>query len=231
MFCVHLVHASEFKTPTKRVKAVDMCIDHLILPGTVAAGEFGLDRHCVQSLEGRSNSKEFLTLMVKKLVSDAQLKNLPLVLHVPEARKTEEEAASQCISTLKMASCPRQRKIYLHCFCSSPSVSNFWINAFPYVKFGVSPKNISSNQPSTAFFANCDLKYILLETDTPSLHFAPFDPNQTEDDREPPTTPQAIYEVACCLARLWGQPVSQVLQAAANNFSEEFYGKFWVPVS
>ena len=139
MFCVHPVHASEINTPTKRVKAVDMCVYHLILPGTVAAGEFGLDHHRMQSPEGRSNSKEFLVLMVKKLVSDARLKNLPLVLHIREARKTNEEATSQCIGALKMASCPWQCKMYLHCFCNTVSVANFWINAFPHVKFGVSP--------------------------------------------------------------------------------------------
>ena len=66
MFCVHPVHAADFKTPTKRVEAVDMCVDHLILPGTVAAGEFGLDYHRVQTAEGRTRSKEFLSLLVKK---------------------------------------------------------------------------------------------------------------------------------------------------------------------
>ena len=112
MFCVHPVHAAEFKSPTKRV-------------GSVAAGEFGLDCHRMQSPEGRSNSKEFLTLVVKKLVWDARLKDLPLVLHVREACKTMEEATSQCIGALEMASCAQQRKIYLHCFCSSPNVADF----------------------------------------------------------------------------------------------------------
>ena len=35
--------------------------------------------------------------MVKKLVSDARLKNLPLVQHIREAHKTDEGATSQCI--------------------------------------------------------------------------------------------------------------------------------------
>ena len=171
MFCVHPVHAADFKTPTKRVEAVDMCVDHLILPGTVAAGEFGLDYHRVQTAEGRTHSKEFLSLMVKKLVTDDRLKRLPLVLHVREARQTKEEAASKCIGTLRMASFPRDRKIYLHCFCGSTKVAHFWIGAYPHVKFGISPKNISGNQPSAEYFQSCDLKYLMLETDAPSLFF------------------------------------------------------------
>ena len=152
MFCVHPVHAADFKTPTKRFEAVDMCVNHLILPGTVAAGGFGLDHHRVQTTEGRTRSKEFLSLMVKKLVTDDRLKHLPLVLHVREARQSDEEAAGQCIGALKMASLPRQRKIYLHCFCGSTKVADFWLNSFPYVKFGVSPKNISGNQQSAQYF-------------------------------------------------------------------------------
>ena len=173
MFCVHPVHAADFKTPTKRVEAVDMCVNHLILPGTVAADEFGLDHPRVQTTEGRTHSKEFLSLMVKKLVTDDRLKHLPMVLHVREARQSDEKAASQCIGALKMASLPRQRKIYLHCFCGSTKVAHFWLNSFPYVKFGVSPKNISGNQPSAQYFQSCDLKYLMLETDTPSLFFDP----------------------------------------------------------
>ena len=225
MFCVHPVHAADFKTPTKRVEAVDMCVDHLILPGTVAAGEFGLDYHRVQTAEGRTRSKEFLSLMVKKLVTDDRLKRLPLVLHVREARQTEEEAASKCIGTLRMASFPRDRKIYLHCFCGSTKVAHFWIGAYPHVKFGVSPKNISGNQPSAEYFQSCDLKYLMLETDAPSLFFDPRKPGSSDADKGPPTTPQSTYEVACWLARLRNQPVSEVLEAAAYNF-EEFYGRF-----
>ena len=225
IFCVHPVHAPDFKTPTKRVEAVDMCVDHLILPGTVAAGEFGLDYHRVQTAEGRSRSKEFLSLMVKKLVTDDRLKRLPLVLHVREARQTEEEAASKCISALKMSSFPRDRKIYLHCFCGSTKVAHFWIGAYPHVKFGVSPKNISGNQPSAEYFQSCDLKYLMLETDAPSLFFDPKKPGSSDANKGPPTTPQSTYEVACWLARLRNQLVSEVLEAAAYNF-EEFYGRF-----
>ena len=173
----------------------------------------------MQSPEGRSNSKEFLILTVKKLGSDAGLKKLPMVLHVHEARKTKEEAASQCISTLKMASCPQQPKNYLHCFCSFVSVANFWINAFPYVKFGVSPKNISSNQPSAAFFANCDLKYVVLETHAPSLHMSPLTITGQRMITSRPRHPSLSRRSAC-----------EVLQAAAYIY-KEFYCKFSVPVS
>ena len=66
----------------------------------------------------------------------------------------------------------------------------------------------------------------MLETDAPSLFFDPRKPDSSDDDKGPPTTPQSTYEVACWLARLRNQPVSEVLEAAANNF-EEFYGRFW----
>ena len=140
---------------------MDMCVNHLILPGTVAAGEFSLDHHRVQTAEGRTRSKGFLSLMVKKLLTDDRLKHLPLALHVSEARQSDEEAANQCIGALKTTSLPRQHKIYLHCFCGSIKVAHFWINAYPDVKFGVSPKNISGNQPSAQYFQSCDLKYLM----------------------------------------------------------------------
>ena len=140
-------------------------------------------------------------------------------------RQTEEEAASKCISALKMSSFPRDRKIYLHCFCGSTKVAHFWIGAYPHVKFGVSPKNISGNQPSAEYFQSCDLKYLMLETDAPSLFFDLKRPGSSDANKGPPTTPQSTYEVACWLARLRNQPVSEVLEAAAYNF-EEFYGRF-----
>ena len=66
----------------------------------------------------------------------------------------------------------------------------------------------------------------MLETDAPSLFFDPWKPDSSNDDKGLPTTPQSTYEAACWLARLRDQPVSEVLEAAANNF-EEFYGRFW----
>ena len=66
---------------------------------------------------------------------------------------------------------------------------------------------------------------IMLETDAPSLFLDPWKPDSSNDDKGPPTTPQSTYEVACWLACLRNQPVSEVLEAA-NNF-EEFYGRFW----
>ena len=47
MFCVHPVPAADLNTPTKKLNAMDMCVDHLILLGTVAVSEFGQDRRCM----------------------------------------------------------------------------------------------------------------------------------------------------------------------------------------
>ena len=164
-----------------------MCVDHLILPGTVAAGEFGLDHHCVQSPERRSNNKEFLILMVKKLVSDARLKNLPLVLHVHEARKTDEEAASQCNGGSVRSTCTVSAALsVLPIFGLTPSLMSNLVSAL---------RTSQVSNPVQHFCANCDLKYIMLETDAPSLYLEPFYPNRPKDDREPLTTPQYTYEV------------------------------------
>ena len=123
-FCYHPAQASLLDTPNKKYEAVEMCAKHLVMPGTVAAGEFGIDLHRNKTPEARHHSREFLSQMAKKLVEDTRFKSLPLFLHVREVRNAEEEAARQCISTLRMASVNHLRKIYIHCFVGTPRDAN-----------------------------------------------------------------------------------------------------------
>ena len=216
-FCYHPVQASLLDTPTKKYEAVEMCAEHLVMPGTVAAGEFGIDLHRNKTPEARHHSREFLSQMAKKLVEDTRFKALPLVLHVREVRDADEEAARQCISTLPMASVNSLRKIYIHCFVGTPETARFWIGNYRNVKFGVSPRVISHRPPCIEYFRTCPIRQLLIETDSPSLSF------EHSLNPSPPTTPQSTYEVACWLARLREEPLQYVLESVRENF-EEFYG-------
>ena len=93
-FCYHPAQASLLDTLTKKYEAVEMCADHLVMPGTMAAGEFGIDLHRNKTPEARHHSREFLSKMAKKLVEHTCFKALPLVLHVREVRDADEEASA-----------------------------------------------------------------------------------------------------------------------------------------
>ena len=69
-FCYHPAQASLLDTPTKKYEAVVMCAEHLVTPGTVAAGEFGIDLHRNKTPDARHHGREFLSQMAKKLVED-----------------------------------------------------------------------------------------------------------------------------------------------------------------
>ena len=64
-FSYHYAQASPLDTPTKKYEAVEMCAKHLAMPGTMAAGEFGID-HWNKTPEARHHSWEFLSQMAKK---------------------------------------------------------------------------------------------------------------------------------------------------------------------
>ena len=210
-FCYYPAQASLLDTPTKKYEAVEMCAEHLVMPGTVAAGEFGIDLHQNKTPEARHHSREFLSQMAKKLVEDTRFKSLPLVLHVREVRDADEEASVNHLC-----------KIYIHCFVGTPETARFWIGNFHNVKFGVSPRVISHRPPCIEYFRACPIRQLMIETDSPSLFF------DHSLNPSPPTTPQSTYEVACWLARLREEPLQYMLESVRENF-EEFYG-FWFPI-
>ena len=206
-FCYHPAQASLLDTPTKKYEAVEMCAEHLVMPGTVAARGFGIDLHPNKTPEARHHSREFLSQMAKKLVEDTRFKALPLVLHIRDA---DEEAARQCISTLRMASVNHLCKIYIHCFVGT----RFWIGNFHNVKFGVSPRVISHRPPCIEYFRTCPIRQLMIETDSPSLFFDHSNPS-------PPTTAQFTCKMVCWLAHLREEPLQYVLESVRENF--EFY--------
>ena len=187
------------------------------MPGTMAAGEFGIDLHRNRTPEARHHSGEFLSQMAKKLVEDTRFKSRPLVLHVREVRDADKEAACQCISMFCMASVNHLRKIYIHCFVGTPETALFWIGNFQNVNFGVGPRVISHRPPCIEYFRMCAIRQLMIETYSPSLFF-----NHSLNP-SPPTTPQSTYEVTCWLARLREEPLQYVLESARENF-KEFYG-------
>ena len=209
-FCYHPAQASLLDTPTKRYEAVEMCAEHLVMPGTVAAGELGIDIHRNRMPDARHHSREFLSQMAKKLVEDSR--SPP-----GSPRDADKEAAHQCISTLRMASVNHLRKISIHCFVGTVETALFGIGNFHNVKFGVSPRIISHRPPCIEYFRTCPIRQLMIETDSPSLFF------DHSLNPSPPTTPQSTYEVACWLAHLREEPLQYVFESVRENF-QEFYG-------
>ena len=74
------------KRATKCLEAADTIVTHLQMPCIVAAGELGIDHHRNKDSMSQTNSSEFLLLVLKWIRAQPTLKDLPLVLHVHEAR-------------------------------------------------------------------------------------------------------------------------------------------------
>ena len=64
-FCYHPAQASLLDTPTKKYEAVEMRAEHLVMPGNVAASEFGFDLHRNKKPEARHHSREVLSQKAK----------------------------------------------------------------------------------------------------------------------------------------------------------------------
>ena len=117
----------------------DAVVRHLQMPGIVAAGELGIDYHRNRDSVSRTNSREFLLLVLKRIRTHPMLKDHPLVLHVREAELDSDTVAVECINTMRHAGLHADHKVYLHCYVAGRVKQRMWTNNFQNTAFGAGP--------------------------------------------------------------------------------------------
>ena len=131
-----------------------------------------------------------------------------MIIHTREA---EEDTL-----TILKAEAPRDWKIHVHCFTSSPAMAEALLAAFPGLCLGftgiVTFKNAQELQ---SVAAATPLQRMLLETDGPYLAPIPF--------RGKPAHPGHIPHIAAKIAGLKGVPVEEVYLHAREN-TRRVYG-------
>ena len=138
--CVHPAYAGlHLKTPTKRLEAADTVVRHLQMPGMIATGDLGINHHRNMDSVSRTNSKEFWLLVLKVIRAHPTLKDLPLVLHIREARLDSGAGAADCINTMYHTGLPADHKVYLLCFVAGRATQRMWTNSFQNTVFTTSP--------------------------------------------------------------------------------------------
>ena len=183
--------------------------------GVVAIGEIGLDYfHASQAVNvfaARERQRDVFFYMLQAAQHDSYLSGLPLVLHIRDVPFFKDEAPLDCIYLLQMAGVPQEHPIYLHCFNCSLQVAQRWISAFPFVRFGLSPKALSpkgSHPDLPRIFRDFAAWRILVETDAPLLRIGDVSP----------VTPFHISVMYNWIALLRAKPLGVTLRGVADNY-------------
>jgi TatD DNase family protein len=165
-------------------------------PKAVAWGEIGLDYHYTMSPPDVQKS------VFARQINRGVAAGKPLIIHTREAEADTLE--------ILIREAPKEWKIHVHCFTSSPAMAEKLLEAFPNLCLGftgiVTFKNAQELQ---AVAAATPLDRILLETDGPYLAPIPF--------RGKPAHPGHIPFIARKIAELKGIPVEKVYAAARAN--------------
>ena len=183
--------------------------------GVLAIGEIGLDyfhaSHAVNIFAARERQRDVFFNMLRAAQNDSYLSRLPLVLHIRDVSFFKNEAPLDCANLLQMAGVQKEHPIYLHCFNCSLQVAQRWIFAFPFVRFGLSPKALSpkgSHPDLPRIFWDILPWQILLETDAPLLRIGDASP----------VTPFHISVMYNWIALLRGKPLGVTLHGVADNY-------------
>lgn len=165
----------------------------------VGIGEIGLDYHYDNTL------KELQEKAFRIQLDLARKYNLPVVIH-------SRDAASDTLRILKDY---QDLKIDMHCYGYSVEVANELIRQNPKIKFGIGGVLTFKNSKTIKEVVNnLDLKYILLETDSPYL--APEPVRGTKNE------PSNVKYVAEYLANMKEKSLEEIENITALNAAEQF---------
>jgi TatD DNase family protein len=171
-------------------------------PKAVAWGEIGLDYH--YDFSPREVQREAFARQIRQGVALGK----PLIVHT-------REAEADTLGILEREA-PRDWRIHVHCFTSSPAMADRLLSSFPNLCLGftgiVTFKNAQELQ---AVARATPLERLLLETDGPYLAPVPH--------RGQPAHPGHIPLIAAKLAELKGTSVEAVYAAAREN-TRKIYG-------
>lgn len=171
-------------------------------PKAVAWGEIGLDYH--YDFSPREIQREAFTRQIRQGVSMGK----PLIIHTREAEADTLEILER--------EAPRDWRIHVHCFTSSPAMAERLLALFPNLCLGLTGIVTFKNaQDLQAVARATPLDRLLLETDGPYLAPVPH--------RGQPAHPGHIPLIAAKIAELKGVSVDSVYTAAREN-TRKIYG-------
>jgi TatD DNase family protein len=171
-------------------------------PKTVAWGEIGLDYH--YNMSPPETQREVFARQIRLGVEHGK----PLIIHTREAEADTLE--------ILLREAPRDWKIHVHCFTSSPDMAEKLLAAFPDLCLGLTGIVTFKNaQVLQEVAKTTPLERLLLETDGPYLAPIPF--------RGKPAHPGHIPYIAMKIAELKGVGVGAVYAAAREN-TRRIYG-------
>jgi TatD DNase family protein len=177
-------------------------VEAVLAPKSVAWGEIGLDYH--YDLSPRDVQQEVFARQIRKGVGLGK----PLIVHTREAEQDTLD--------ILIKEAPKDWRIHVHCFTSSPDMAGKLLAAFPRLKLGftgiVTFKNAAELQEVVKA---TPLNRLLLETDGPYLAPIPH--------RGKPAHPGHIPLIAQKVAELKRVDVEAVYRAARES-TREIYG-------
>ncbi len=171
-------------------------------PKTLAWGEIGLDYH--YNMSPPEVQREVFARQIRMGVEAGK----PLIIHT-------REAEADTLAVLKREA-PRDWKIHVHCFTSSPAMAEALLAGFPGLCLGFTGIVTFRNAQELQSVAKATpLDRMLLETDGPYLAPIPY--------RGKPAHPGHIPFIAAKIAELKGVPVEDVYRWARQN-TRALYG-------
>ncbi|HKP97645.1 MAG TPA: TatD family hydrolase [Fibrobacteria bacterium] len=171
-------------------------------PKTVAWGEIGLDYH--YNMSPPEVQREVFARQVRLGVEAGK----PLIIHT-------REAEADTLEVLRREA-PREWKIHVHCFTSSPDMAERLLEGFPNLCLGFTGIVTFKNALELQQVAKATpLDRLLLETDGPYLAPVPH--------RGQPAHPGHIPLIAAKIAELKGV-TTEVIFAAARKNTLKIYG-------
>lgn len=174
----------------------------MVNPKTVAWGEIGLDYH--YNMSPPEVQREVFSRQIRMGVEHGK----PLIIHTREAEADTLEVL--------VREAPREWKIHVHCFTSSPGMAEKLLAAFPNLCLGFTGIVTFKNAQELQEVAKATpLDRLLLETDGPYLAPIPH--------RGKPAHPGHIPLIAHKIAELKGVGVDVVYAAAREN-TRKVYG-------
>lgn len=169
-------------------------------PSVVAFGEIGLD----YSDKNRDEQQQVFRTQLQLATS----RGLPLVIHSRNATADTVRILREMV--------PANYMIHVHCFMGSWSEARQWLDPFPHLCLGLTPKLGYSGELADAA-RNIPLDRLLLETDAP--FFLPKD----EQRKGAVAHPGMVIHVAAQLANLRRITLDEVLEAVRQN-TQRVYG-------
>ena len=177
-------------------------------PGCRAAGELGLDYCRATSVKERQLQRELL----RKLLSPVLSSHLPVIIHCRDTTHPIGSNATQDCIAIMERELPRLWPVYVHCFNGGLRESQQWIQAFPFVRFGISPIVLTKarHQELKAVIRNLDHRRILLESDAPYF------------TRDPTKFRTFVADVGREVAKIQGIPLGLVFYFAEETSTAFF---------